>query len=206
MRSSRWIVTASAGLVLADASIVTLALPELLKALDTSVEGVAAVIAVYTLVLALALLPAEAVRERWGSARAGSAGFAAFALASAICAAAGSLELLLAARALQAAGGALGLVAAFALIDGGSGPGRRHWLGAAVFASAVGPALGGALTQAFDWRAIFVVQVPIAVAGALAAGATAPLATPRQPPEDGRAGAAGGGSATRSRWRRSRPR
>ncbi len=181
MRARTWIVTASAGLVLADASIVTLALPELLKALDTSIEGVAAVIAVYTGVLALSLLPAETVRRQWGTARTGVFGFALFALASAVCAGADTLTVLLSARAIQAFGGALGLVAAFDLIAGGTSVGRRHWLGAAVFASAVGPALGGALTQAFDWRAIFVVQVPVAVAGALAALSG-----------EGRAGLAGG--------------
>jgi Major Facilitator Superfamily len=169
MRARTWVVTVAAGLVLADASIVTLALPELLRALDTTVEGVAAVIAVYTGVLALALLPAERVVRQLGAARVGAIGFALFALASVACSAADTLTALLVARAVQALGGALGLVAAFELIRGGTQAGRRHWLGAAVLASAVGPALGGALTQAFDWRAIFVVQIPIAAAGALAA-------------------------------------
>lgn len=164
-----WIVTLAAGLVLADASIVTLALPELLGELDTTVEGVAAVIAVYTAALALALLPAQWLLARWGAARTGAAGFALFAVASAFCAGADTLAVLLAARVVQAIGGAAGLVAAFELIAGGTVAGRRHWLGAAVLASAAGPALGGALTQAFDWRAIFVVQVPLAAAGALAA-------------------------------------
>jgi hypothetical protein len=169
MRARTWVVTVAAGLVLADASIVTLALPELLRALETTVEGVAAVIAVYTGVLALSLLPAERLTRRLGVARAGALGFGLFVLASAGCAVAGSLTALLAARAIQAAAGALGLVAAFELIGGGTRAGRRRWLGAAVLASAVGPALGGALTQAFDWRAIFVAQVPLAAAGALAA-------------------------------------
>lgn len=170
MRARTWAVTVAAGLVLADASIVTLALPELLHALDTTVEGVAAVIAVYTLVLAAALLPAERLVRRVGPARAAAGGFALFAAASAVCAAAGSLPVLLAGRAVQALGGAPGLVAAFVLIAGGTPAGRRHWLGAAVMAAAVGPALGGALTQAFDWRAIFVAQIPLALAGAVAAG------------------------------------
>jgi MFS family permease len=174
MRARPWIVTASAGLVLADASIVTLALPELLGALDTTVEGVAAVIAVYTLALALALLPAERLLRRAGAARTGAGGFVLFALASAVCAGADSLAVLLAARAVQAIGGAAGLIAAFELIAGGTPAGRRHWLGAAVLASAAGPALGGALTQAFDWRAIFIAQVPLALAGALAARAAPP--------------------------------
>ncbi len=155
--------------MLADASIVTLALPDLLHALDTTVEGVAAVIAVYTLVLAAALLPAERLVRRVGADAAGAGGFALFAAASVVCAVAGTLPLLLVARGVQALGGAAALVAAFTLVAGGTQAGRRHWLGAAVFASAVGPALGGVLTQAFDWRAIFIVQIPIAAAGAFAA-------------------------------------
>jgi Major Facilitator Superfamily len=162
-------VTVAAGLVLADASIVTLALPELLRALDTTVEGVAAVIAVYTGVLALALPLAAPAMRRLGPARLGALAFAVFALASAGCAASDTLAVLLIARAVQASAGAFALVATFELIRGGTEAGRRHWLGAAVMASAVGPALGGALTQAFDWRAIFAAQVPLAVAGALAA-------------------------------------
>jgi hypothetical protein len=169
MRARTWVGTVAAGLVLADASIVTLALPELLRALDTTVEGVAAVIAVYTGVLALSLLPAERVARELGAARVGAIGFGLFALASVGCAVADTLTALLLARAIQAFAGALGLVAAFELIRGGTQAGRRHWLGAAVLASAVGPALGGALTQAFDWRAIFVAQIPLAAAGALAA-------------------------------------
>ncbi|HEU4701453.1 MAG TPA: MFS transporter [Conexibacter sp.] len=174
MRAPSWVVTIAAGLVLADASIVTLALPELLRALETTVEGVAAVIAVYTGVLALALPFAAPAMGRLGPARLGALGFAVFAVASAVCAAADTLGVLLAARAIQAAAGAFALVATFELIRGGTQAGRRHWLGAAVLASAVGPALGGALTQAFDWRAIFVAQVPLALAGALAALRDAP--------------------------------
>jgi MFS family permease len=168
MRARSWVVTVAAGLVLADASIVTLALPELLRALDTTVEGVAAVIAVYTGVLALALPFAAPAMRRLGAAPLAALGFGAFALASAVCAAADALPVLLGARAVQASAGAFALVATFELIRGGTQAGRRHWLGAAVMASAVGPALGGALTQAFDWRAIFVAQVPIALVGALA--------------------------------------
>lgn len=196
MRARSWVVTVAAGLVLADASIVTLALPELLRALDTTVEGVAAVIAVYTGVLALALPVAVPAMRRLGPARLGALGFAGFALASVACAVADTLAVLLTARAVQAAAGAVALVATFELIRGGTQAGRRHWLGAAVLASAAGPALGGALTQAFDWRAIFVVQIPIAAAGAIAAlrdvpePATTPLvAEVPEPPRARRADA-----------------
>jgi hypothetical protein len=60
------------------------------------------------------------------------------------------------------------LVAVFSLVDGG-GAGRRAWHATAVFGFAAGPALGGALTQALDWRAIFLAQVPIALAASVAA-------------------------------------
>jgi hypothetical protein len=60
------------------------------------------------------------------------------------------------------------LVTAFELLGGARGRGRDLWLGASIFATAVGPAIGGALTQAFSWQAIFVFQVPIALAGAAA--------------------------------------
>jgi MFS family permease len=163
-------IAAGAALALADGSIVVLALPELLSALDTGVEGVAAVIGVYTAVLALALLPAEALRRRLGPVRLGAMGLTAFGLASLICGLAGSLPLMLTMRGLQALGGAATLVAAFALLDAGTGRGGggRLWMLAAIGGAAAGPALGGALTQAFSWSAIFFAQVPVALAGALA--------------------------------------
>src|ERR671910_3284308 len=76
---ARILIAAAVGLALADASVVTLALPEILVELDTTVEGVAAVLGVYTLVLAVALPPAEWLRRRIGTARLAVAGLAAFA-------------------------------------------------------------------------------------------------------------------------------
>jgi hypothetical protein len=157
----------AAGLGLADASIVTLALPDILRELDTSVEGVAAVIGVYTVVLAIVLIPFERAASTFSARAVGAGGFALFAVASAACAGADDLTGLLIARCAQAVGAAAGLATVFDLL-GGAGPGRRLWLGAAVFATALGPAAGGALTEAFDWRAIFVFQVPVAAAGAIA--------------------------------------
>src|SRR4051812_5663295 len=101
-------LTLAAGLGLADASIVTLALPQVLRALDTSVQGVAAVIAVYTIVLAAALLPAEWLARRFGPSHVGAAGFVVLAVSSIVCGASGSLALLLVGRAAQAAGAAAG--------------------------------------------------------------------------------------------------
>jgi MFS family permease len=159
-----------AGIALADASIVTLGLPSILVELDTTVEGVALVLGVYTAVLAIALIPAPYLCRRYGDAHVGAAGFALFLAASLGCGAANSLGVLLTLRGVQALGGAAGLVAAFGLLDGGRpGPGRRMWVAASVFGIAVGPALGGVLTQAFSWRAIFIAQAPIVLPGLLVA-------------------------------------
>src|SRR4051812_23376994 len=179
--TGRALVAAAAALALADASIVALALPPLLTEMDTTITGVAAIIGVYALVIAVAIVPAEGVVRRRG---AGVAALGVFALGSAACAAAPSLAPLLAFRAVQAAGGAAALLTAFAALDAGtSRHGRRLWLGAAVAGTAAGPAVGGALTQALDWRAIFAVQAPVAAAAAVAclrgeAGAATRAAAP----------------------------
>lgn len=202
VRARSVLLAVAAGLALADASIVTLALPQLLVDLHTTVEGVAAVIGVYTVALAAALLPAERLARAHGTPAVGAAGFALFAVASLVCALAGSLPVLLVARAVQACGGAAALVATFTLLaepepGGRSAPTARNlWLGAAVLSAALGPALGGALTQAFSWPAIFLAQVPVAIAAAVACGRSVAPAPPDgrdvMPPVplDRRAGAA----------------
>jgi predicted MFS family arabinose efflux permease len=159
----RVLIAVGVGLALADASVVTLALPPMLIDLDTTVEGVAAVIGVYTLVLAAALPGAAWLRGRVPDRVLGVAGFGLFAVAGALCATPDAIGSMLAFRVVQAVGAAGALVAGFAYLKG-----DRLWTAAAVFGTAVGPALGGALTQAFDWRAIFIAQVPLALAAAAA--------------------------------------
>jgi predicted MFS family arabinose efflux permease len=174
----------AAGVALADGSIVTLGLPQILSDLDTTVEGVAAVIGVYTLVLAAALLPLERAAGTVSIRVIGAGGLALMAIASVACALAGDLTTLLIARAGQALGGAGGLIAVFAILGGGEGAGRRMWAGAAVLGTAIGPALGGVLTEVFSWEAIFIFQAPVAAAAAVAAlvgPAPEHLKVPRSP-------------------------
>jgi MFS family permease len=181
----RIFIALAAGIALADASIVTLGLPSILVELNATVEGVALVLGVYTAVLAVALLPAARLCRRYGDAHVGAAGLALFFAASLGCGASDSLGLLLVLRGVQALGGAAGLVACFELLDAGRpGTGRRMWVAASVFGIAVGPALGGALTQLFDWRAIFFAQAPIVLPGLLVALLAA--RRERVEPDDGR--------------------
>ena len=179
IRAASVAIAAGAALALADGSIVVLALPQLLSALDTGVQGVAAIIGIYTAVMAVALLPADALRRRVGPARLGAIGLTVFGLASLVCGLSGSLALMLTMRAVQALGGAATLVAAFALLRAGErrGGGGHLWMLAAIGGAAAGPAIGGALTQAFSWSAIFIAQVPVALAGAFACWASAGDAT-----------------------------
>ncbi|MDA0183354.1 MFS transporter, partial [Solirubrobacter phytolaccae] len=164
----RALVAIAAALALADASIVALALPPILVEFETTITGAAAIVGVYALVLAACLWPARGLRP-------GPAGLLVFAAASIGCALAPNLWLMLLFRAVQAAGAAAALLTAFQVLEAGASPtGRRWWLGAALIGTAAGPAIGGVLTEAFDWRAIFVVQVPLALAAAWACRTDAP--------------------------------
>jgi MFS family permease len=164
----RALVAIAAALALADASIVALALPPILVEFETTITGAAAIVGVYALVLAACLWPARALRP-------GPAGLLVFAAASVGCALAPNLWLMLVFRAVQAAGAAAALLTAFQVLEAGeSREGRRWWLGAALIGTAAGPAIGGVLTEAFDWRAIFVVQVPLALAAAWACRTPSP--------------------------------
>ena len=152
--------------VLADSSVVVLALPDVLTTFDVSIERVSWVITGYNLVLALAAVPAAYLATRAGANGVAAAGLAVFALASAVCTVAGSFDLLLAARCVQAASGAVVVCGALRILPrllGSPARGVAAWAGAAAIGAAVGPAAGGALTQAFSWRGVFAAQVPLAL-------------------------------------------
>src|SRR6478735_7963012 len=159
------LLAVTVALVLADSAVVTLALPDILFHLDTTVAQVAWVLISFNLVLGLVAVP-TALLFRRGQPRVLTAlGIAVFAAASAWCAVAPTIEVLIAARCVQALGGALALVGCLELLVGLYGERRAiaTWVTAGVIGTATGPVAGGLLTQAISWQAIFVVQVPIAV-------------------------------------------
>ena len=154
-------------MVLADASVVVLALPDMLTELDATVTGVSWVITAFNLAVALAAVPAAVVARRLGAVRVEAVGLVVFAIASAAAGLAGGLSTVIAARCVQAVSGAAVVCAALELLPvvaRSPERGTRLWIGAAAVGSAVGPAIGGILTQALSWRAVFAVQVPIAAA------------------------------------------
>lgn len=153
------------GFVLADSAIVTLALPEILRRLGGTVGQVAWVLIAFNLVLALAVVPAAWACTRRDPAPLCAAGITVFAAASLACAVAGSMPVLIGARCVQALGGACALVGCLELLVTATDERRgvARWIAAGVVGTAAGPVAGGLLTEAFSWRAIFVVQVPVAV-------------------------------------------
>ncbi|HET8663593.1 MAG TPA: MFS transporter [Nocardioides sp.] len=170
-------------LVLADSAVVTLALPDILVHLQTTVAQVAWVLIAFNLVLGLAAVPSAVVLARLHPQVLTALGIAAFAGSSAWCAAAGSIEVLIAARCLQALGGAFALLGCLELLVAvyGERRGVATWVVAGVVGTATGPVAGGLLTQAFSWQAIFVVQVPCAALAVPAALAV--RGVPVQPPD-----------------------
>lgn len=154
------------GLALADSSVVTLALPDLLREYDIEIPTVAWVLTSYNIVLAVAAVPAAYAARRRPVAVC-VVGLVVFAAASAGCAAAPTFAVLAAARCVQALGAALLLCAALDLLSEVLGDDARAagvWARAGVLGAALGPAAGGMLTQALGWRSIFVVQAPLALA------------------------------------------
>jgi hypothetical protein len=130
---------------------------------------------VVTLVAILRPIP------RLDPARTARVGLLVFLAGSAGCAAAPGLWELVAARSVQGIGAALFLASALSLARSLASSPRRGsavWAGAAAVGLAIGPASGGALTQLFDWRAVFLAQLPVAAVALLA---TLPRVAPEPP-------------------------
>jgi MFS family permease len=174
-------------LAFADASVVALALPDLYGEFDTTIVGVSWVLTTYALAVAVASVPVAVLHRRVRPLHLVVAGAAVFTAASLVAGLATGLTMLLAARAAQGVGAALllaGSLPVLAALVPSPGRGRRWWALAAAVGAAMGPALGGVLTELFSWRAIFLVQAPI-VAGALAVAADERARVSRDPAGDG---------------------
>ncbi|HEY7002753.1 MAG TPA: MFS transporter [Gaiellaceae bacterium] len=174
-RSNRLVtllVAAAVAIAFADSSIVVLALPQLYGDLQTSIEGVAWVVTAYNAAVAAAAFALFLFVHRLRARAVLAVGLVVFLVASIACALADSLSFLVAARSVQGVGAALllaGSLPVLAVLTGSAGRGAALWTLAGTFGAALGPALGGVLTQGLDWRAIFAFQAPVAALGLLGA-------------------------------------
>jgi EmrB/QacA subfamily drug resistance transporter len=156
-------------MLLLDITIVNVALPDIQRSLHASFSDLQWVVDAYSLSLASLLLTAGSLGDRLGRRRVFAAGFAIFTLASLLCGLAGSPTFLNLMRVLQGVGGSAMFATTLALIaQEFQGPERATafgiWGATVGGAVAVGPLIGGALTDAFGWEWIFFVNVPIGIA------------------------------------------
>ena len=168
-RARRILLLLAVATALADSSVVTLALPDILRQFDVQIGEVARVLTSYNAILAVGAVPAAYIARRQPRAVA-AVGITVFGVASAVCGLSGSFDLLLGARCIQAVGGALLICAALELLSwrDGDAAAARSWAAAGVAGAAVGPAVGGALTQLAGWEWIFLLQAPVAFAALFA--------------------------------------
>jgi len=159
-----------------DNTILNVALPTLVRDLNAGSSDLQWIVDAYMIVYAGLLLTAGSLADRIGRKRTFLAGLVLFAAGSSWAAFSGSVGLLIAARASMGVGGALMIPSTLSIItDMYRGEGDRQraisiWAATTGFGVALGPIIGGLLLAHFWWGSVFLVNVPIAVAG-LAAGA-----------------------------------
>jgi EmrB/QacA subfamily drug resistance transporter len=161
----------ASSLAFVDGSVTNVALPAMGKALGGGAADLQWVINAYLLPLSALLLLGGAAGDRYGRVRLLVGGTILFAAASAACALAPGLPLLLAARGVQGVGAAILLPNSLAILGAsftGEARGRAIgiWASAGAVLAAIGPVLGGWLIDVVGWRAIFLINLPLA-AGAI---------------------------------------
>jgi EmrB/QacA subfamily drug resistance transporter len=151
-----------------DNLVMTNALPVLHSQLNATVEELQWFVNAYTLAFAGSILLASALGDRFGRRTVFAIGIAVFGIGSVLAALSTDPAQLIAARALQGLGGAGVLPLSLALISGGVAPARRPlaigiWGGISGLGVAVGPLIGGAVMEGWNWQAIFWINVPVAI-------------------------------------------
>ncbi|MFC9927949.1 MFS transporter [Streptomyces sp. NPDC127190] len=155
-------------MLLLDVTIVVVALPDMAGSLHASLGDLQWVVDGYALALAALLLGAGAAADLLGRRRVHVAGVVLFAVASLLCGLASGPELLVAARALQGVGAAAMFATTLPLL-GSVYQGRQRsaalgvWGAVSGGAAAIGPVLGGLITEGPGWRWIFFVNLPVSV-------------------------------------------
>ncbi len=156
-----------------DVFIVNIAFPQIHSDFpDSSLSSLSWILNAYTIVFAAFLIVAGRWSDGFGRRRAFLLGVSLFVAASGACAAAPSIPFLVAARAIQGLGAALLMPASLGLLLPEFPPRQRHiaigaWAAVGGIAAAAGPPLGGLLVQA-GWRWVFIVNVPVGIAGLIA--------------------------------------
>jgi EmrB/QacA subfamily drug resistance transporter len=167
---ARWVLAATilgSSMAFIDGTVVNVALPVLQASLRATVSGAQWVVEAYSLFLSSLVLVGGSLADRMGRRRIFVLGTAIFAASSLACGLAGGIRAIVAARAAQGVGAALLVPSSLAILAASFPPSERGravgtWSALTAIATSIGPALGGWLVQAVSWRAVFLINLPIA--------------------------------------------
>lgn len=170
--AGRWVLAATilgSSMAFIDGTAVNVALPALQKGLGATVADVQWVVEAYSLFLSALLLVGGSLGDRYGRRLVFGAGVGLFALASVCCGLAQSVGQLVVARGVQGVGAAMLVPGSLAIISASFGEEDRGraigtWSGFSAITAAVGPVVGGWLIEHASWRAVFFINLPLAVA------------------------------------------
>jgi EmrB/QacA subfamily drug resistance transporter len=173
----KWLTLAAVAfglfMIMLDNTVVNVALPSIQADLGAKLSELEWVVAGYALTFAALMLIGGKVADAYGRRRIFVIGIVVFTLASLWCGLADSSEMLIAARVVQGAGAALMNPATLSIIAATFPPSQRGaaigiWAGVSALALAIGPLVGGLLTQHLSWNWIFFVNVPVGILGVAA--------------------------------------
>jgi EmrB/QacA subfamily drug resistance transporter len=164
-----WVLTLTSTayfMVVLDALVVTTALPRMQRDLHANLASLQWTINSYGIAFAAGIITAAALGDRFGRRRVFNLGLALFTVASAACAIAPNAADLIVARTIQGLGAAAVLPLSLTILTTAFPPQRRGFIvgiygGLAGLAVAVGPLVGGVVTEGLDWHWIFWLNVPI---------------------------------------------
>jgi EmrB/QacA subfamily drug resistance transporter len=170
--TARWVLAATilgSSMAFIDGTVVGVALPVIQKSLGASPASAQWVTEAYLLFLSALVLTSGSLADRIGRRRIFASGVALFAVASLACAAAPSAGILIASRAVQGVAASMMIPSSLAILGAANSPKERGraigaWSSLTAIATAIGPLLGGWLTETVSWRAVFLVNLPVAAA------------------------------------------